>query len=70
MTFTADPRVDAYIDALSPRQQAVWGETINAPALSAMLKQIIADSRADGRRKLKRALTRCSRRNRYIDTCM
>ncbi len=54
MNFTADPRVDAYIDALSPRQQAVWGETINAPALSAVFKQINADSRAGGRRTLKR----------------
>ncbi len=30
------------------------GETINAPALTAMLKQIIADNRAGGWRKLKR----------------
>jgi hypothetical protein len=31
------------------------GETINAPALTAMLKQIIADNRAGGWRRLKRA---------------
>jgi hypothetical protein len=31
------------------------GETINAPALSAMFKQIIANNRAGGWRKLKRA---------------
>jgi hypothetical protein len=30
------------------------GETINAPALTAMFKQIIADNRAGGWRKLKR----------------
>ena len=30
------------------------GETINAPALSAMFKQIIANNRAGGWRKLKR----------------
>jgi hypothetical protein len=30
------------------------GETINAPALAAMFKQIIADNRAGGWRKLKR----------------
>ncbi len=30
------------------------GETINAPALSAMIKQIIANNRAGGWRKLKR----------------
>ena len=31
------------------------GEAINAPALSAMLRQIIADNRAGGWRKLKRS---------------
>ena len=30
------------------------GETVNAPALSAMIKQIIANNRAGGWRKLKR----------------
>jgi len=30
------------------------GETINAPALTAMLKRVIADNRAGGWRKLKR----------------
>ena len=30
------------------------GETINAPALTAMFRHIIADNRAGGRRKLKR----------------
>jgi hypothetical protein len=129
MTYTADPRVDAYIDGLPPWQQAICrevrdlvhgadaevaetikrtsqpyfvlqgnicallaardhvdvflydggivadpdgiitgghgnktartvafreGETINAPALTAMFKQIIANNRAGGWRKLKR----------------
>ena len=129
MTFTADPRVDAYIDTLPEWQQAICrevrelvhaadpevvetikrtvqpyfvlegnicallaakdhvnvflydggmvpdpegiitgghenktartvavreGETLNAPALSAMFKQIIANNRAGGWRKLKR----------------
>ena len=129
MTYTADPRVDAYIDAIPDWQQAVCrevrdlvhaadedvvetikrsvqpyfvlegnicallaakdhanvflydgaivpdpegiitgghdnktartmavrqGETINAPALTAMLKQIIANNRAGGWRKLKK----------------
>jgi hypothetical protein len=129
MTYTADPRVDAYIDALPGWQQAICrevrdlvhaadeevtetikrtdrpyfvlagnicallaakdhvnvflydggivpdpegiitaghdnktartvavreGETINAPALTAMFRQIIADNRAGGWRKLKR----------------
>ena len=31
------------------------GQTINAPALTAVVRQIIADNRADGWRKLKRA---------------
>jgi hypothetical protein len=39
MTFTADPRVDAYIDSL--------------PALTAMFREIIANNRAGGWRKLK-----------------
>jgi hypothetical protein len=130
VTYTADPRVDAYIDSLSDWQQAICrevrdlvhladpevaetikrtnrpyfvlqgticallaakdhvnvflydgaivpdperiitgghenktartvsirrGETINAPALTAMFKQIIANNRAGGWRKLKRA---------------
>jgi hypothetical protein len=129
MTYTADPRVDAYIDALPPWQQAICrevrdlvhgadpevaetikrttqpyfvlqgnicallaakdhvnvflydggivadpdgiitaghdnktartvavreGESINAPALSAMFRQIIANNRAGGWRKLRR----------------
>ena len=129
MTYTADPRVDAYIDALPPWQQAICrevrdlahgadpevaetikrttqpyfvlqgnicallaakdhvnvfrydggivpdpdgiitaghdnktartvavreGESINAPALTAMFRQIIANNRAGGWRKLKR----------------
>ena len=39
MTYTADPR---------------QGENVNAPALTAMFKHIIANNRADGWRKLKR----------------
>jgi hypothetical protein len=42
-------------DNKTARQIAVsQGETINAPALTAMLKQIIANNRAGGWRKLKR----------------
>jgi hypothetical protein len=68
MTFTADPRVDAYIDSLPDWQQAICREvralahaadrevteTINAGALTAMFKAIIANNRAGGWRKLKR----------------
>lgn len=102
MTYVADPRVDAYIDALPAWQQAVCravrdlvhaadpevtetikrtnrpyvvlqgiitgghgnttartvavrqGDTINASALTAMLKHIIAHNRAGGWRTLKR----------------
>ena len=42
-------------DNKTARTMAVrQGETINAPALTAMLKQIIANNRAGGWRKLKR----------------
>ncbi len=42
-------------DNKTARTVAVYeGETINAPALSAMVKQIIANNRAGGWRKLKR----------------
>jgi hypothetical protein len=34
------------------------GETINAPALTAMFREIIANNRAGGWRKLKRELER------------
>ena len=68
MTYAADERVDAYIDALPDWQQAICRqvrdlvhaadpevtETINAPALTAMFRQIIANNRAGGWRKLKR----------------
>jgi hypothetical protein len=95
MTYTADPRVDAYIDALPLWQGKICAllatkdhvniflydgaivpdpdgiitaghdnktartvavrqdETINRPALTAMFKQIIANNRAGGWRKLK-----------------
>ena len=67
MTDTPDPRVDAYIAGLPGWQQAVCQEvrelvqaadpevteTINAPALTAMFQQIIANNRAGGWRKLK-----------------
>jgi hypothetical protein len=75
MPYTADPRVDAYIDALPGWQQDICRqvrdlvhaadrevtETIkrtnrpyfNAPALMAMFRQIIANNRAGGWRKLK-----------------
>jgi hypothetical protein len=43
-------------DNQTARQIAIrQGETINAPALRAMLEQIIANNRAGGWRKLKRA---------------
>lgn len=42
-------------DNQTARTVAFWeGDTINAPALSAMFKQIIANNRAGGWRKLKR----------------
>jgi len=42
-------------DNMTARTAAIRrGETINAPALSAMFKQIIANNRAGGWRKLKR----------------
>jgi hypothetical protein len=54
-----DPRVDVYIEALPEWQQAIChsnktartvairkGERINAPALTTMLKHIIANNRA------------------------
>ena len=55
-----DPRVDAHIDALPAGQQSRChdgfreGETINAPALTAMFRQTIANNRAGGWRGLKR----------------
>ncbi len=69
MTYSADPRVDAYIGALPDWQQAICREardlvhaadqevteTINAPALIAMFKQIIENNRAGGWRTLKRS---------------
>ncbi len=100
MSYTVEPRVDAYIDALPGWQQAICrevrelahaadaevvetydggivpdpdgiitaghgnktartvafreGEPVNAPALTAMFRQIIANNRAGGWRKLKR----------------
>jgi hypothetical protein len=36
------------------RRRSVGGESINAPALGAMLEQIIVNNRAGGWRKLKR----------------
>ena len=53
MTFTADPRVDAYIDALPGWQPVAIrpGDTLNAPALTAMFRQIIVNNRAGGWRK-------------------
>ena len=67
MNYATDPRVDAYIDALPEWQQDICRqvrdlvhaaddevtETINAPALAAMFRQIIANNRAGGWRKLK-----------------
>ena len=67
MSYAKDPRVDAYIDALPDWQQAICREvrdlvhaadpaveeTINAGALTAMFRQIIANNRAGGWRTLK-----------------
>ena len=57
MTYTADPRVDAYIDALPAcRQISIYrGEAINRTALLPMFREIIAPNRAGGWRKIKRA---------------
>jgi hypothetical protein len=68
--YPADPRVDAYIDALPGWQRAIItgghgnktartvavreDETIKTAALTAMFRQIIANNRAGGWRKLKR----------------
>jgi predicted secreted protein len=55
MTYAADPRVDAAHDNKTAHTVAIrQGETINARALRAMFKQIIANNRAGGWRKLKR----------------
>ena len=68
MTYATDPRIDAYIDALPDWQRDICREvrdlvhaaddevteTINAPALTAMFRQIIANNRAGGWRKIKR----------------
>jgi hypothetical protein len=70
VTTTADPRVDAYDGAIVPDPQNIItgghenttarqisirrGETVNAPALVEMLRQIVANNRAGGWRKLKR----------------
>jgi hypothetical protein len=66
MACPADQRLDAYIDALPGWQRAICrqvrdlvhaaireGEAVNAPAPSAMFRQIIANNRAGGWRKLK-----------------
>ena len=67
MPYSIDPRGDAYIAALPDWQQAVCrevhdlvhaadpevDEAINAPALTAVFRQIIANNRAGGWRKLK-----------------
>lgn len=59
MTYRTDPRVDEYLDALPDWQRdicrEVGGETINAAALTVMFRQIIANNRAGGWRKLKGA---------------
>ena len=51
VAYATDPRVDSYIGQIAIRE----GDAINAPALSAIFKQIIAYNRAGGWRKLKRA---------------
>lgn len=53
MTHTADPRIDAYFDALPDWQQAICRE-VRDLALTAMFNHIIANNRAGGWRKLKR----------------
>jgi hypothetical protein len=55
--FVPDPEgiITAGWDNKTARTVAVReGETLNAPALSAMLKQVIANNRAGGWRRLKR----------------
>ncbi len=68
MPSRTDKRVDAYLRTLPRWQQAICrevrdlvhaadpevAETINAPALKAIFKHIIANNRAGGWRKLKR----------------
>lgn len=68
MSYEADPRVGAYIDGLPEWQRIITGghdnktartvcirqgEPINRPALLKMFKQIIANNRAGGWRRLK-----------------
>jgi hypothetical protein len=58
MAYITDPRVDAYIDALPDWQQAICSEVRDlvhgADGEVTETKQIIANSRAGGWRKLKR----------------
>jgi hypothetical protein len=49
VTYERDPRVDAYIHALPECQD----EKINTRALGEMFRQIIANNRAGGWRKIK-----------------
>ena len=48
MSYPTHPRVDAYIDALPGWQRRTAairpGETINAPALTTVFRQIIANN--------------------------
>ena len=67
MSYTKDPRVDAYIDALPAWQQDICHQvrdiaheadpemvkTIKREALLAYIRQIAANNRAGGWRKLK-----------------
>ncbi len=68
MTYAGVPRVNAFIDDLAAWQQTICREvrelihaadpdvteTIKRRALTAMFKQIVANNRAGGWRKLKR----------------
>jgi hypothetical protein len=56
--YPVDPRVDAYIDALPGWQQAIC--RIPAAPLTVMFRQIIANNRAGGWRRLS-AETDCRR---------
>lgn len=56
MTYSTDPRVDEYIAGLPDWQQAICRQVrdlVHAAALTAMFRQIIANNRAGGWRKIK-----------------
>jgi hypothetical protein len=52
--YTKDPRVDDYIDGLPPWQQRICQQVQPYFVLDGMFRQIIANNRAGGWRKIKR----------------